>query len=525
MTVPPPATTVLVVEPDRGRRGVFTAALREAGYIAREAGSGTEATAQISAGTVDLVLLDINLPDLPSAEVCRSIKSTRATSAVPVIYIAATAVAAPERAAALNEGADGYLVEPVDPDELVATVAAALRHYEGRRTAERLAARFERLHQATLLMGAAPTLTDLLQFACTGLASVFGVAAAVLVSRDSVGHIATAGPSELEATIASGPAADVDALAEASLAGAVADPASYSPHLARLRGPALGSAIATPHGELVGAVLLMTDARPPEDELMLDHFAQSLAVALENQRLYAVEHKIALTLQRAMLPKRVPRPAYLEIAVRYLAASDTAEIGGDFYEAVERGQDVTLLAVGDVVGHSLQAATVMAELRHSLRAFAAVQLPADEIVARLAMLLRDSHPGVTATLCIAEVDRGGELRVTNAGHIPPLLVEPTGAARFVAEHGALLGLVGAPPPPTVRVPFPPGALVVLTTDGLIERRDEDLQVGLDRLRAIAGGAHDRADLEAVCDVLLSELAGGERTVDDIAIVAARRTTD
>ncbi len=524
MTGTAATATVLVVEPDRARRDAYAGWLRGAGYAVLEAGSGAEASATIADNNIDLVLLDVDLPDLPGLQLCRAIKSARATSAIPVQYVAASAGTPAERAAALNEGADGYLVEPVEPDELLAIAASRLRYYDGRRTAERLAVRFERLHQATLLMNAATMFADLLQFACTGLASVFGVSAAVLVSRDGAGHVATAGPSELEATVATCPAGEVDRIAEASRAGIVAEPGSYCAGLARLTGPSLGSAIATPRGELVGAVLLMTDDRPPEDELMLDHFAQALAVALENQRLYAVEHTIALTLQRAMLPTYVPRPDYLEIAVRYLAASDTAEIGGDFYEAAERDDDVTLLAVGDVVGHSLQAATVMAELRHSLRALAAVRMAAGEIVARLAAQLRDSHRGITATLCIAEVDRAGELRVTNAGHIPPLVCDPDGRARFVAEHGTLLGLAGAPAPPTVRVPFPPGSLAVLTTDGLIERRDEDLQVGLDRLRA-ATAAHAAAELDSLCDLLLSEVGDGPDTFDDIAIVAARRSPD
>src|SRR6202000_345698 len=116
--------------------------------------------------------------------------------------------------------------------------------------------------------------------------------------------------------------------------------------------------IATPRGELMGLILLQVEDPSPANVLMLDHFAQAFAVAFENQRLYAVEHNIALTLQRAMLPAALPAPAGLEIAVSYHAASDAAEVGGDFYDVIQLDDQRTLIAVGDVVGHSLQAATI-----------------------------------------------------------------------------------------------------------------------------------------------------------------------
>jgi Stage II sporulation protein E (SpoIIE) len=143
-----------------------------------------------------------------------------------------------------------------------------------------------------------------------------------------------------------------------------------------LRGDA--SPLTTPRGELVGAVVLLSDPSGFDDDLM-DHLCQAVAVAFENQRLYAVEHQIALTLQQAMLPQSLPQPSYLDMAVRYQAASDTVEIGGDFYEAIEL-DDRVLLAIGDVAGHSLRAATVMAELRHSLRAFTTLGLRPAEII-------------------------------------------------------------------------------------------------------------------------------------------------
>jgi Stage II sporulation protein E (SpoIIE) len=234
---------------------------------------------------------------------------------------------------------------------------------------------------------------------------------------------ATGIPDELEARVRACEPATVTALAGAARAGKPL-------HLSRLD-PALGShypseswssAIATPRGELVGAVVLLGHPPGSDDALMLDHFSQAVAVALENQRLYAVEHQIALTLQHAMFPQSVPQPASLDVAVCYRAASDTVEIGGDFYEVMVLDDHTTLLAIGDVAGHSLRAATVMAELRYSLRAFAMLGLEASDTIHRLNVVISDRHPDLTATMCIAEIDSDArEMRITNAGHIWPFL--------------------------------------------------------------------------------------------------------
>ncbi|HTZ45381.1 MAG TPA: fused response regulator/phosphatase [Jatrophihabitans sp.] len=515
MSVPTTPATVLVVDDAPGSRLVFTKWLGRAGYRVLEATTGEQALDLLSRVKTDLVVLDVNLPDMSGLDVCDQIKGSRATASIPVLHVSATATAPDDRSQALNRGADGYLIEPIERDELLATVTSLLRYHEARRVAERLASRLERLHQATLLMSASPTVTELMQFACTGLASVFGSAVAVLLIRDGAGRVAVGSPNLLDPEFGECTAEQVRAAAAAVRSGSVADPSAFGVPLA---GPAHGSVVATPQGEPVG-VLLLAAPGSPEDDLMLDHFAQAAAVTLENQRLYAVEHKIALTLQRAMLPASVPQPEHVEIAVQYQAVGDSVEIGGDFYEAIALDDEVTLVAVGDVVGHSLRAATVMAELRHSLRAFASVRMPAEEIMGRLNAILLESHPGLTATLCIAEIHRSGELRVVNAGHILPLLRDHRGTS-YVAGHGPLLGLRTSKPVPVVTETFGPGSVLVLVTDGLLERRYEDLEIGLDRLRAtVAGDA--AADPAELCERILAEVGAGEDTFDDIAIVVAR----
>lgn len=514
-----PVGTILLVDDVEGIRLVFASWLRRAGHTVIEAATGASALDIVARNSVDLVILDIHLPDMTGFEVRERIKENRARAAIPVLHISATATQPADRSSALNAGADGYLFEPIEREELVATVSSLLRYHEARRIAERLAQRLERLHEATLLMSAAQTLTDLLQFACNGLGSVFGAPIAVALSMNGVGRVAFSGLNSDEPMIT-----DCHVSVIAEVAGQVSS--GQLPDLARLGvGLPVGcasptsSSIISPRGEQAGVALVFTPQRATEDALMLDQFTQALAVALEKQRLFAVEHNIALTLQRATLPAAIPQRDYLQVAVRYLAASDTAEIGGDFYEAFAVDDDRTLLAVGDVVGHSLQAATVMAELRHSLRALAGIGMSAADIMHQLNLIMQRSHPGMTATVCIVEVHRDGTVTVTNAGHIPPLINEG-GSVRTIEAHGPLLGLRGSSPVPTQREFFGPGATLVLVTDGLIERRDEDLIVGLARLADCV--ADTTGDVEQLSDRILAELTGAQAWSDDIALVAARR---
>ncbi|MFD7790125.1 PP2C family protein-serine/threonine phosphatase [Streptomyces sp. NPDC059759] len=228
------------------------------------------------------------------------------------------------------------------------------------------------------------------------------------------------------------------------------------------------------------------------------------------------EHELALALQRTFLPATLPRTPGVELAVRYLPAATTTEIGGDFYEAVTTRQGL-LLAVGDVVGHSLQAAMVMGEIRHALRAYAAQDHPPHVLLEHLDRLLRLHQPGWTATVCIVLVDSGNALlHIANAGHLPPLIVAPGGEPRYLSEHGPLLGL-GLPQPEAVSHRVEAGSRLVMITDGLIETRVSDLRDRMELLRAaVADGA---GEPQALCDELVD--AFGTDADDDVIVFTAR----
>ncbi|MGW0971684.1 PP2C family protein-serine/threonine phosphatase [Streptomyces sp. NPDC002516] len=231
---------------------------------------------------------------------------------------------------------------------------------------------------------------------------------------------------------------------------------------------------------------------------------------------FGQEHELALALQRTFLPASLPQSPGAELAVRYLPAAATTEIGGDFYEAVTTAQGL-LLAVGDVVGHSLQAAMVMGEIRHALRAYAAQNLPPHVLLQHLDHLLGLHQPGWTATVCIVLVDADRtRLHVANAGHLPPLLLEPGKTPRYLREHGPLLGL-GLPQPVAVSHRLAPGSRLVMITDGLVETRDTDLGERLELLSTVVAQGPDEP--EPLCAHLVD--AFGEDPDDDIIVFAAR----
>jgi serine phosphatase RsbU (regulator of sigma subunit) len=257
---------------------------------------------------------------------------------------------------------------------------------------------------------------------------------------------------------------------------------------------------------------------PGEEDLqILRQLVQLVALAADALRSYAEEHTIALTLQRSLLPTTPPEIPGLDMAFRYIPASDQAEVGGDFYEALEfNGQLVA--AIGDVAGHSLHAATVMAELRHALRAFIAEGHGPGSILERLNNLLMLFLPDEIATVCLLRLDPAtGRVELANAGHPPPLLVR-AGTVRPIEDRVALLG-VPVPHLGETAFTLESGDTLVFVTDGLIERRGHSFDEGMAELCTAV--ATVEPELDVFCDRLLSELDGRSRD-DDVALLVLRR---
>ncbi|MFE9681220.1 SpoIIE family protein phosphatase [Streptomyces sp. NPDC002701] len=520
--------TVLVVDDNETNLYVLTSWLRRAGHTVISARTGEEGLARVDSGPgplPDIAIVDVRLPDLSGFEVSERIKGNARTAHLPVIQISAAAISPADHAEGLRRGADAYLDQPIDPGELLATVTATLRYARARQRAERLAQRLIALNRATLNVYSAVGFHSFAAAATGGAAALLtGPASAVFLSPQAQAVHSMTDDPQAPVRIQAVNAVLLKQLAARSL--------NQDTGVTIVRVPHAQWQVLLPGDHLTGDVALAVSrtkrGRPPvclavpatslqsaDDEQLLQQLANASALALEALRTYNEEHALGLALQRSFLPKQLPSVPGVDLAFRYLPASEHAEIGGDFYEAVETVNGL-LLAIGDVVGHSVTAATVMGEVRHALRAYAIEGHPPHHILDRLETLLGQSQPGITVTLCLVLVEPDARrLHIANAGHIPPLVIDPQEGPRFHDPHGPLIGLGLRHPAPSV-VPSPPGTRLLMVTDGLVETRSSHLDATLAEFReAVAAGPDD---LEEMCDLLLKRF--GQNKDDDIALITA-----
>jgi PAS domain S-box-containing protein len=247
------------------------------------------------------------------------------------------------------------------------------------------------------------------------------------------------------------------------------------------------------------------------------------AVCIDNARLYTREHHTAVTLQRSLLPQRVPQVAGLQIAYRYQPASRIAEVGGDWFDVISLNTGQAALVVGDVTGHSIHAAAVMGQLRITTAALARLGCPPGEIMGQLDGVVAEHGEETGATCLYAQYDPASRrCRFTSAGHLPPALRHPGGTVEFIDASGGVMLGVGQGRYPATDIDLPPGSVLALYTDGLIEQPGQDISIGMSRLaRTLA--ASPVQSLDALCDSVLASLGAGAR--DDIALLLARTTTD
>jgi serine phosphatase RsbU (regulator of sigma subunit) len=238
--------------------------------------------------------------------------------------------------------------------------------------------------------------------------------------------------------------------------------------------------------------------------------------------LYVEQRSVAETLQSALLPQAIPAIVGLEVAVRYRAAANSADIGGDWYNVVPLDEDRFVFVVGDVSGHDVRAAAVMASLHYACRDYALEGHQPAAIMSRLRRLLDVSRDGHLATvLCgLAEVT-ARRVTLASAGHLPPLVGSGTEMGYPALEPAAPIGLGQQAEPDPVIVTIPAGGLLIAYTDGLIERRDEALDTGMKRLADAA--AREASSLDDLVDGVITELTD-DAPADDVALIGLRWLT-
>jgi serine phosphatase RsbU (regulator of sigma subunit) len=274
--------------------------------------------------------------------------------------------------------------------------------------------------------------------------------------------------------------------------------------------------------------IVADDLSQPRVLAAVEFFTESLSTFEMAQRGYrevqeraALEHDIALTLQRSLLPAELPAPAGVEVAVRYLPAGPYIEVGGDWYDVIDLSHGSVGLVVGDVMGHGIRQAAVMGQMRLGLRAYLLEEHPIDEVVRRTDALLQHLGEMHTATLVLGVVDlTTPALSLVNAGHPPPVLVDPDGDAAYVTGgHGRLLGLA-EPADRPVHGPaeIAPGTCVLMYTDGLLESHERAGDDGYALLHKTVQGFVGTPD--ELCDRVTDAMVD-DAPSDDICLLAAK----
>lgn len=292
----------------------------------------------------------------------------------------------------------------------------------------------------------------------------------------------------------------------------------------------LHSAVAVPiavRGTPIGVLGLLRAGGSPvfsdDDVVVARELAGRAAVHLDHARRFTHEHTIALELQRSLLSEPRPPHPHIEVATRYLPADRSVLVGGDWFDVIPLPDGRHLKAMGDVMGHGVEAAVAMSHYRSLLRLLADEELPPHRILQQLDRMVERSGIDRAATCLLAVVDRDGEMcEVASAGHLPPVFIDPGAAGTRICDvpAGPPLG-TGFGGYRSAKMECGPGTVLFMYTDGLVERRDEDIDACVARLKELT--LPEDGDLETLLDRVLERFGPGAE--DDIAVMASRTRVD
>jgi serine phosphatase RsbU (regulator of sigma subunit)/integral membrane sensor domain MASE1 len=413
------------------------------------------------------------------------------------------------------------------------------RSEEERRRAEALLDRTELLQRMTTEMAGALTSDAVGEVVTREAVQGLGARSAMLIVGDEEGQPSIAGQSGYNEADLAALRESVDAgenlpVVSALRTGAVTSYESRREGGSRFKSlrelsepPAAGLAVPLLHeGATVGALGWDFEWEGPisrDMRVLAQAMALQCALALERARLSEVEHRFAREVQSVMLPSAGRLPESVDVMTYYRPSERHLEVGGDWYDVTLVNERELVVTVGDVVGRGLEASAAMGQLRSAASALARATAGPAEVLTGLDRFAGDIDAATFSTVCCARFDSAtGMLRYSVAGHPPPLLVSADGYS--LLEGGRSLPLSLMPKPrPEAATTVPPGALVAFYTDGLVERRTERIDAGIDRVgRVLRSVLAD--DRDPVIESIVAETLGERTADDDVALVLLRRVT-
>ncbi|MFE2212157.1 SpoIIE family protein phosphatase [Streptomyces canus] len=513
----PHRARLLVVDDNADMRAYLTQLLQP-DYDVLLAADGRAALEMALAQPVELVLSDVMMPRMDGFELVRALRADPRTARLPIVLLTARA-GEEESVQGRHAGADDYLAKPFSARQLLARVRTGLelsrlREQALTETRNQLAV-LASLADAGLRLSATLDPDQILQTAGQVLLPDFADQISI--------HLIPAAPAPAQSPppyIAGTPLLSHEALATAATRAINGTaPAPVGPH------PAPAAVLALPlraHDQTLGALVLVrhTGGYSAVEHKYLENLAHRLALAYDNAARYHNERRLALTLQRALLPHGLPQVPGVRLATHYRASNRGAEVGGDWYDVLALPDGAVGLAIGDVMGHDVEAATLMGQLRSALHGLALEGAGPAQVLTRLDAYLQSLATDRFATCLYAVYDpHRHRLRYAASGHLPPLLVAADTA--YLELPPALpLGLGSTPV--DSEVAFPPGTGLLLYTDGLVENRALSLDDGLAALRRTCDAlpATARSDPQRITERALELLNTPDRVDDDAALLAA-----
>jgi CheY-like chemotaxis protein/anti-sigma regulatory factor (Ser/Thr protein kinase) len=559
------AAAVLIVDDRPENLQALEAFLEPLGARIVTAGSGREALRLLTTEQFAVILLDVQMPEMDGFETAASVRSRPETRSIPIIFLTGISASPENVFRGYEAGAVDYIVKPVDPAILRSKVAVFVELFEKNREIARQAqllreqeeerrereAAEQRHRRWRFMADVAAALEKRLdvkgrvgQLAHTCVPELGDVALVQLIEPDGVvevAAVATRGAHDDTLRNLVGTRSNLSAFGPwvfEAPRGRLVEP--VTPDSWRELGLGnegdllcerlqLRSMIVVPLslgrrslGVLVVCATSRDESYGDEELEIARDVARKAAMAVDNSRLFEAEQERSKALQQSLLGRQELASTAVAAAWRYLPGTADLEVGGDWYDLIERDDGRVLVAVGDVVGHGVQAATAMGKLRSAMGALGLVVESVPELIGRLDQFAEKIEEARFGTVAAVQLQpETGELRYSLAGHPPPLVVDLGGNAEFL-EGGAGLPLcisVDGGGRPEGRAMLGEGSTLILYTDGLIERRADSIDSGLERLRS-AAAARSGHEPERLCDEIVDEFADG--SLDDLVFLCIRR---